>query len=195
MEYRLTGWQTVQVSAILLPILEQFLKVGLVPTFCFRQMYRQNPVLVKLLEPVVTALGYELLGIEHFPRGQGSLLRIYIDSQSGINLDDCARVSERVTGLLDVKDPIRGSYNLEVSSPGFDRPLFTPDHLKRFIGHQVRLKLHRKIAGRRRFKGEIAAVDTHCVRINVDGTDYLIPVDMIDRAHLVPGTNFKSGVI
>ncbi len=186
MEHGLAGWQTAPVGAILFLISERDLKVGLVPTFCFRHMYRQNPVLVELLEPVVSSLGYELLGIEHFPRGQGSLLRIYIDSEDGISLDDCARVSDRVAGLLDVRDPIRGSYYLEVSSPGFDRPLFTLDQLKRFIGRRVHLRLHRKIDGRRRITGEVAAVDTDVVKIRVDGTECLVPADMIDRAHLVP---------
>ncbi|MBM2829896.1 MAG: ribosome maturation factor RimP [Gammaproteobacteria bacterium] len=149
-------------------------------------MYQQNPVLVRLLEPVVHALGYEMLGIEHSPGGRGSLLRIYIDSESGIKLEDCERVSEQVTGILDVNDPVRGSYRLEISSPGFDRPLFTLDHFRRFIGHQARLRLNEKIAGRRKISGEIMAVNQENVELKFEGTNYQIPADIIEKARLIP---------
>lgn len=159
--------------------------MGLAPTFCLRPMYRQNPVLTEMLEPVVTALGYELLGIEHIKQGRHSLLRLYIDSENGINIDDCARVSEQVTGVLDVKDPIKGAYNLEVSSPGFDRPLFTLDQFRRFLGHQAKIILREKVANRRRFSGEIIAVGDDDVEIATDGVHHLILADNIERAHLV----------
>jgi len=149
-------------------------------------MYHQNPVLVELLEPLIQALGYEMLGIEHSPGGQGSLLRIYIDSEAGIKLADCERVSEQVTGVLDVNDPIRGSYHLEISSPGFDRPLFTLEHFRRFIGHRVRLKLREKIAGRRRISGEITGVGQDGVEVKIDGMNCLIPADVIEKARLIP---------
>ena len=148
-------------------------------------MYRQNKHLVELIEPVVQALGYELLGIEHLTRGHESLLRIYIDHGSGIKLDDCERVSHQVTGLLDVHDPIKGAYTLEVSSPGFDRPLFTLAQFRRFIGHTVWVQLHEKTAGRRRLTGIIQAVQDDCIVVNVEGTDYLVKTDNIDKARLV----------
>ena len=138
-----------------------------------------------MIEPVVQALGYELLGIEHLTRGHESLLRIYIDHGSGIKLDDCERVSRQVTGLLDVHDPIKGAYSLEVSSPGFDRPLFTLEHFRRFIGHPVWVQLHEKDAGRRRLAGIIQAVYDDSVEVNVEGTDYLVKTGNIDKAHLV----------
>jgi ribosome maturation factor RimP len=148
-------------------------------------MYRQNITLVELLAPAIQAMGYEMLGIEHSPRGQGSLLRIYIDSEAGISLDDCKRVSEQVTGVLDVNDPIRGSYNLEVSSPGFDRPLFTLEQFQRFMGHQVCLHLREKIAGRRKISGEIKAVNDEGIEVNDAGIDYKIPETVIDKARLI----------
>ena len=159
--------------------------MGLVPIFCFRRMYRQNKHLVELIEPVIQALGYELLGIEHLTRGHESLLRIYIDNDAGIKLDDCERVSHQVTGLLDVHDPIKGAYNLEVSSPGFDRPLFTLEHFRRFIGHQVRMQLHEKTDDRRKLAGMIKAVHDDSIEVNVEGTDYLVKADNIDKARLV----------
>ena len=162
------------------------MKVGLVPIFCFRRMYRQNRHLVELLDPVIRALGYEMLGIEHLTRGHLSLLRIYIDSDSGIGLDDCQRVSHQVSGVLDVHDPIKGSYNLEVSSPGFDRPLFTLEHFRRFIGQTVRIQLHEMTEGRRKLAGRITAVHGDSVAVNVEGTECLVQADNIDKARLVP---------
>ena len=149
-------------------------------------MYRQNTVLHELLGPVVHAMGYELLGIEQLARGHNTLLRLYIDSEAGIGLEDCARVSNQVAGVLDVNDPIKGSYNLEVSSPGFDRPLFTLDHFRRFAGHTVRLNLHDKIAGRRKITGEIIAVSDDGVEVNMDGEVYQVAAENIDKARLVP---------
>jgi ribosome maturation factor RimP len=148
-------------------------------------MYRQNIDLLKLLEPVVRGLGYELLGIERHNSGRDSLLRIYIDSTAGISLLDCERVSRQVTGILDVNDPIKGPYHLEVSSPGFDRPLFTLEQFKRYIGHNARLCLHNKIAGRRRISGVISSVNDDSVDIMMDETNYRITADNIDKARLV----------
>jgi ribosome maturation factor RimP len=149
-------------------------------------MYRQNSVLVGLLAPVVSALGYEMLGIEQMPGGRDSLLRIYIDSEFGIRLEDCERVSERVAGLLDVHDPIRGSYRLEISSPGFDRPLFTLEHFRRFIGRPARLQLREKTGGRRKITGTIMAVNDGIINMEMDGAVYQVQADNIDRARLVP---------
>lgn len=148
-------------------------------------MYRQNNEMLEMLEPVVRGMGYELLGIDYISRGRNSLLRIYIDSETGITLQDCERVSKQVTGILDVKDPIRGSYNLEVSSPGFDRPLFTLEQFRRYVGHGACLHLHHKIAGHRKMTGVISAVTDDGVEIMVDGTHYQIGADNIDKARLV----------
>ncbi|MEE8321725.1 MAG: ribosome maturation factor RimP [Gammaproteobacteria bacterium] len=149
-------------------------------------MYRQNRILVELLEPVVTALGYEMLGVEHHPRGQGSLLRIYIDKETGIGIKDCTRVSQQLTGVLDVEDPVRGAYDLEVSSPGLDRPLFTLEHFRRFVGRRVRVHLYEKLDGRKRYQGEIVMVNDDQVSINDEGKTYNIPAGSIERARLVP---------
>ena len=161
--------------------------MGLEPTFYFQLMYRQNQKLLELFDPVVTGLGYDMLGIMHHTKGHGSLLRIYIDSETGISVDDCARVSEQLTGVLDVEDPIRGAYDLEVSSPGMDRPLFTLEHFRRFVGQQVLIQLYEKLNGRKRYKGEIKVVNEDHVSIDDSGIEYSIPADSIERARLVPG--------
>ncbi len=147
-------------------------------------MYRQNPALLELLEPAIQALGYELLGVEHLSQGRHSVLRIYIDSEHGIGLEDCARVSDQASGLLDVHDPINGSYQLEVSSPGFDRPLFTLEHFRRFTGHPVKVQLHQKVQGRRKITGMIKSVNENGISIEMDGEIFEIQADNIERARL-----------
>jgi len=139
-----------------------------------------------LLEPVVTALGYEMLGIEYFRQKDGSMLRLYIDNDAGITIDDCTRVNHQVIGVLDVHDKKKEKYFLEISSPGLDRPLFTLEQFQRFMGEKVKMKLREKIEDRRKIKGVIKAVEETAVLISDDGVDYLIPADAIDSAHLVP---------
>ncbi|MEN9461286.1 MAG: ribosome maturation factor RimP, partial [Pseudomonadota bacterium] len=105
-----------------------------------------DTALQQLFEPAVTALGYELVGVERLSFGRrGALLRVYIDSPTGITVDDCGRVSHQISGILDVEEPIKSDYTLEVSSPGLDRPLFALEHYVRFVGKEVSLRLHRPI--------------------------------------------------
>ncbi|NIR32089.1 MAG: ribosome maturation factor RimP [Gammaproteobacteria bacterium] len=140
-----------------------------------------------LIEPAVTVLGYELLGLELMPgKGGGSLLRVYIDSPQGITLDDCERVSHQVSGVLDVEDPIAGPYTLEVSSPGSDRPLFTPEHFEQHIGRRVRIRMQALVEGRRRFKGELKGYRDGRVVVIEDGEERTVPYEMIRTARLVP---------
>ena len=147
-------------------------------------MYKQNLDLVNLVTPVITALGYELWGVEYIPKGKDSLLRIYIDNESGITLDDCVRVSDQLAGILDVNDPIRGHYYLEVSSPGLDRPLFTLEQFERYQGSEVHLRLRTKLDGRRNFNGRIDEVRDGMVRIIDEGITYSIPSEDIDKANI-----------
>lgn len=140
-----------------------------------------------LIEPAVAALGYELLGTEFLSAGGGpAVLRVYIDSDTGINVDDCSRVSHQVSGLLDVEDPIAGEYTLEVSSPGFDRPLFTPEHFQRYTGSEVRIKMQVPQDGRRNFRGEIAGCRDGVVHIRLDGAICELPLAQVSQARLVP---------
>ncbi len=141
--------------------------------------------LQELLEPAVTALGYELLGIEHLPQGRHSLLRLYIDSEEGIQVADCERVSHQVSGILEVEDPISGNYTLEVSSPGLDRPLFTLQQAQRYIGYQVKLRLHMALDKRRKFSGKLMAVDDDKLVIQLDEETFDIPWNSVAKANLV----------
>lgn len=140
-----------------------------------------------LLESTVSALGYELLGVEYLAQGKHSRLRLYIDSPNGIGLEDCESVSHQVSGVLDVEDPIRGQYSLEVSSPGLDRPLFQPEHFARFVGEKVKLRLHSPHNGQRNFHGRITAVEDGKIYIGVDdGNQLTVSIDEIEKANLIP---------
>ena len=149
-------------------------------------MRKASDHLWSLIQPTVEGLGYELVGIEYLAQGRHSVLRVYIDHEDGILVDDCANVSHQVSGLLDVEDPIKGNYSLEVSSPGLDRPLFELQHFVRFIGAQVQLRLHAPIEGRRKLTGTIKEVDGEMVVIDMDGQEFRLSLDDIDTAHLVP---------
>jgi ribosome maturation factor RimP len=149
-------------------------------------MYRQNQALLDLFEPEVAALGYELLGIELNQNGHGSILRIYIDKEDGIVVDDCVLVSQQLSGLLDVEDPIKGNYDLEVSSPGLDRPLFTLEQFKKYVGETVKLKLYEKLDGRKRFVGVLKAIEDENIIISCDEEEYTVPFRLLERARLVP---------
>jgi ribosome maturation factor RimP len=142
----------------------------------------------QLLEPVVGALGYELVGMERFSRRDGSLLRIYIDCEPGVTVADCERVSHQVSGVLDVEDPIRGHYILEVSSPGLDRPLFTPEHFRRFTGRIVKVELIQAVQGRRKLTGQIVSMEADTVVILEGDAEYRVSFDAIGKARLVPET-------
>ena len=140
--------------------------------------------LTDLLQPVVEGLGFELVGVEF--DGHQRTLRIYIDHPDGVGLDECSKVSYQVSGVLDVEDPIPGRYQLEVSSPGMDRPLFTLEHYERFVGTNVRLQMARPLDGRRRFKGRLLQVEGDEILLSEEGKEYRIPYALIDRARLLP---------
>jgi ribosome maturation factor RimP len=147
-------------------------------------MLRQKPELVSLLQPVIAAMGYELWGVEYLPGGPAALLRIYIDKASGITLDDCARVSDQVEGVLDVHDPIRGRYTLEVSSPGVDRPLFTLEQFGRYLGQPVKLRLSVKQDGRKNLAGVLVGVSGDTVQIRENDQLLNVPAGLIEKASL-----------
>jgi len=146
----------------------------------------KDAALHALIEPVVTAMGFELWGIDYLSQGKHSRLVIYIDHADGVTVEDCADVSRQVSGVLDVEDPIAGEYRLEVSSPGMDRPLFTLDPFVRFRGHQVALRLRVPFEGRRKFQGLLAGVEGDEVLVQLDGEEYCFPIDTIDQARVVP---------
>ena len=140
-----------------------------------------------LLQPVVSGLGYELLDIEVGTAGRSSLVRVYIDRTDGkgIGLDDCERASRAIGATLDAVDPIGHEYRLEVSSPGFDRPLRTAEHFARFAGSEARIELVLPLEGRRRFRGRLGPVDEGMVTIEVDRKEWKLPLAGISTARFV----------
>ncbi len=139
-----------------------------------------------LLQPLVEQLGYEFVGLEYLNNPKQSVLRIYIDGEAGVGLEDCETVSREVAALLDVEDPIKGHYNLEISSPGLDRPLFTPEQFERFTGEEARVTVFAPVDGRRKFKGVIEGADASQVRLTVDGEAVELEHANIAKARLVP---------
>ena len=153
----------------------------------FDSMLKAPPIVSNLVRRAVEALGYELVGVEYLSRPKaGHLLRIYIDSEEGVGLADCEKVSHQVSGLLDVEDPIRGDYTLEVSSPGLDRPLFEKAHFARFAGEVARVKLTEALNGRSNYKGTIVGVDGDDVVMQVEGELLRLPFARMSSARLVP---------
>ncbi|HEX2494145.1 MAG TPA: ribosome maturation factor RimP [Steroidobacter sp.] len=142
--------------------------------------------LSELLAPVVAGLGYELWELEFLPRAGGGLLRIYIDSDVGISLDDCERTSHAVSEALDAADPIPGTYTLEVSSPGLDRVLRTQAHFERFAGERVRLEMMQPIDGRKRFTGRLARVGAGEITLELERGEVTLPIEDIHKARLAP---------
>lgn len=142
--------------------------------------------LTTLLQPLIEDLGYEFVGLEQSSNPKNPVVVIYIDHDEGIAIEDCEKVSREVAALLDVEDPIPGRYSLEVSSPGLDRPLFTPEHYARFRGERAAITVFAPIEGRRKFKGAILDSGEHTVKIDQDGTEVELEYVNIVKGRLVP---------
>ncbi len=142
--------------------------------------------LTEMLEAPVVAAGYELVGLEFVRAGQHSTLRIFIDHENGITVEDCAEVSRQVSAVLDVEDPISVVYNLEVSSPGLERPLFKAAHYEQFIGHEVSIVLKMAVGNRRKWKGVLQSIDGETVAVMVDGQEEHFALSNISKANLIP---------
>ncbi len=148
--------------------------------------------LMRLLEPPIEALGFDVVDIEYARSASGGVLRIFIDRQSGgseggVTVDDCARVSQAVSELLEThQDLIKGRYTLEVSSPGFDRILRTRAHFERFVGERIFAEMKVPMDGRRRFIGILKSLANDAIVVEVDGRAYDLPLERIQKARLRP---------
>jgi ribosome maturation factor RimP len=145
--------------------------------------------LIALTEPLLGALGYELVELELSGGRMHSTLRFFIDKAGGVGLEDCEKVSHELSSLLDVQDPIPTAYTLEVSSPGFDRVLRTREHFERFAGERVHVELKVPREGRRRYTGTLCTVDDAGLTLEVDREAVSIPFDEIGKARLAPPTD------
>ena len=124
----------------------------------------------QLIKPTIEGMGYILWGCEYLAQGRHSLLRIYIDKENGIGLEDCEQVSRQVSALLDVEDPISSNYSLEVSSPGIPRPLFHGEQYQLYVGQEAQIKLYKPVAGQRKYAGTIVSADEITLILDVNGT-------------------------
>ena len=138
-----------------------------------------------MIRPIVEGLGYIFWGMEFLGQGRHSVLRIFIDREEGINLDDCEAVSRQVSGVLDVEDPIQGEYTLEVSSPGWDRPLFRLEQFAAYQGEMVQVRLRAPYNGRRNYKGLLKGIEGDEVVVQVDDNEYLLPIETIEKANII----------
>ena len=140
-----------------------------------------------IINPIVIDMGYELLGIEYVASGKHTVLRLYIDCEEGIRVDDCETVSRQVSSIMDVEEPINGQYNLEVSSPGIERPLFVVEHYRRFLGHDVRLRTYRPIDGKRNFTGSIGSVGetNNIIELVTELGPVTLDIGLIEKANLI----------
>ena len=157
------------------------------PIFCLRAMGQtvDKERLIALIEAPLAALGFELADLDvHF--GRRGLLRLFIDREAGVTLEDCEQVSEQIGAWLDVEDPLPGSYVLEVSSPGFDRRLRTLEHFARFTGERAKVELKEPRDGRRNVTGKLAGIEAGHVLIDVDSEVWRVPLDDIAMARLAP---------
>lgn len=159
------------------------MKLGLWPFFFTRMAISDQ--IEQLVEAPIESLGYELVGVEYIQNGVNTVLRLYIDSEQGIGIEDCERVSHQVSGILEVEDPISSAYALEISSPGFDRPLFKERDFVRFTGSDVKIAMKLPIQGRRNFRGILQGFSDGDILIEVDGEVYELPLTKLSKAKLV----------
>ncbi|MCP5182235.1 MAG: ribosome maturation factor RimP [Pseudomonadales bacterium] len=149
-------------------------------------MNRKEQEIETLLEPVIRAQNCRIWGVEYSAQGRYSRLRVYIDRDEGITVDDCERVSRQVSDVLDVADVIASQYTLEVSSPGMDRTLFKPEHYAQSLGEQVDIRLHLAFDGSKHFVGTLAAFENDEAYVHVDDEEYVFPLENVQRARIVP---------
>lgn len=143
-----------------------------------------------LVQDSIEAMGFELVGIECQRAGRFLTVRLYIDKEGGVSIDDCSDVSRQVSAIFDVEDPIADKYNLEVSSPGLDRPLFTLEQFQRFIDRDVVIHLRIPMLDRRKWQGKLVTVEGDFITLNVEGNVQQFAFGNIQKANLVPVFNF-----
>ncbi len=141
--------------------------------------------IIKLIEPIVTEESCELIDVDLTSDFGQRVLRVYIDKDGGVELGDCTRVSHAIEDLLEVEDAITGAYNLEVSSPGLNRPLRLLSHFQKAVGKIVNVVAKEKLNGRKNYKGILKGVDDGDLVITIDNADFSVPLDQVAKARLV----------
>jgi ribosome maturation factor RimP len=140
----------------------------------------------KVVEPLLVGTPYEFVGVEHSGGSRYPLIRIYIDKPGGITIDDITMLSRQISVVLDVEDIVSGSYTLEVSSPGLDRPLFLPKHFLQQVGQKLLLKTRMAISGRHNFKGNLLKATEDEIELESDGQVFTFAYPEIEKARVIP---------
>lgn len=160
--------------------------MGFMPIFyMWKMMSRTDLTLRDRLASVVSGMSYEFVGSELHRQGRRSLLRIYIDKQEGVTVDDCSKVSRQISAMLDVEDPIQGEYTLEVSSPGLDRPLFEIAQYEKFVGSRIKLRLQVPVDERRNLTGILVRTEGDNIHLLVDAVTIVVPFSSIEKANII----------
>lgn len=166
-------------------------ETGISPFFCYNGFEMINEWtqrfiadIEKLAEPLLRFEGMRLIDVEYRREPQGWVLRVFVDKQGGVTLDDCAIISNQLGDILDAKMDHNEPYHLEVSSPGLDRPLTKPKHFVYFEGRSAIIKTNRLVGGKRHFKGVLAGFSEGVVKLLVDEQAVSIPYETIVKAHL-----------
>lgn len=139
-----------------------------------------------LITPVLEELGINLWGIKFIRNPKRPTLQIFIDKEEGVTVDDCQEVSLQINGILDVEDLFKSSYNLEVSSPGLDRILFTFEQLCSYLGKQISVEVSMPVGNRRRFRGLLARVEGDIIVMKLDDVEYEIAYQNVSKAQVIP---------
>ena len=146
----------------------------------------------EIVQRVTASQGLELWDLEFHGGGKGRMLRIFIERQNGVTHEDCANVSREVGTILDVEDPIPGSYMLEVSSPGLDRRLRNVGDYRRFTGSKIKLLTRELVENQKHFEGRLTEVGESSLKLEIGGSrkheprTVEIPLAQVEKANLVP---------
>ena len=156
--------------------------MGFMPIFCLGIMLDR---LRELIRPIADAFQTTLWGIEVLSSGKSSIVRVYIDSSNGVNVDDCAIISRQISSMLDVESFLPERYVLEVSSPGLDRKLFEISQYSAYIGDKVRISLKAPFEERKNYSGILTKIEENDVVIESGDEEFTFPFEVIETGHLV----------
>lgn len=155
----------------------------------------QQPKWHDLISPIISGTPFELVGVECVGGGKHTTVRIYFDKPGGITIDDIAELSRQISVIFDVEEPISGQYTLEVSSPGLQRPLFTPTHFKAQVGQKIMVKTNHALGNRQNFKGVLTKADDDGIEIEVEEQSVSLTYNDIDKAKVIPDISIGTSRI
>ena len=151
-----------------------------------RSLNRKETQIEALLTPVAEMEGCEIWGVEYLAQGRHSKLRVFIESDEGVSVEHCERVSRRAGDVLEVEEVFSGAYTLEVSSPGMDRILFKPEQYQSCIGAEIEVRLNYPVDGTKRITGVLIGLEDGDAIVRVEQDEYLLPLENVQRTRIVP---------